>query len=105
MHEIDDLQFQISGDKVSWTVNPYKLSSGAYSCLAVNFDMLADQQIPIASAAEASGRSPWKAVETHPTTFELVMRPISSKDVITRKMLVTGTRVQGPRGIDLEYTS
>lgn len=98
------MQFTLGGDPIRSPVNPYKLKSAGYACLSVRYDMAADKQLPLAARAEAMGRSPLKAVEENPTTFEIRMRAIDGLDLITRKVTISSTTVQGPKGIDLKWS-
>lgn len=102
--QVSDVQFTVGGDPVRAPVDVYRLGHSAYACRSVNYKMAAPEQLLIAARAEALRRSPLKAVQDNPTTFEVEMRAIDGLDLITRQMTVTSTVVQGPKGIDLEWS-
>jgi hypothetical protein len=101
--QVADVQFTVGGDPIRSPVNPYRLNDSAYACISVNYRMAIDEQLPLAARAEATGRSPLKAVADNPTTFEIEMRAIDGLDLITRKVAISSSTVQGPKGLDLAW--
>jgi len=100
----EDVQWTLNGEKLVQTCNPYKLSDAGYACEYVTFSNTMSDQLAKASSAEFNGRSPLKAVQSNPTKFSIRMKTIDGTDVITRRLKITGTKVQGPRGVNLEWS-
>lgn len=103
VYELGDMSYQLGGERVSQPVNPRLLKYASYACVGVKWKNLYSDQMRVAVASQARFGDAVSAVAEIPTSYQIIMRTLTPKDVIERKVTVTGSTVTARKDINLAF--